>query len=86
MKEKGNLTKSEEKGIPGKIVGFVPRLLSYKILNQSGGILQTKHIEICKTDEPIPLGCTEELDIDLELKQSHSLPEGTLITTLSNDQ
>lgn len=47
-------SKLDEKGAPGILIGFHPHLLSYKIINSSGKIVDSKHV-IFNNQEPIKI-------------------------------
>lgn len=47
-------SKLDEKGASGILIGFNPQLLSYKIINSSGRIIDTKHI-IFNDQKPIKI-------------------------------
>lgn len=57
-------SKLDEKGAPGILIGFNPQLLSYKIINSSGRIIDSKHV-IFNNQQPIKIP-----SIDIETDDS----------------
>lgn len=63
--------KFHEKGEEGRLIGFEPKLLSYRIVSSNGSIVKTKHVRFLKSTTNSP----SQSSLDIEEPEEPSITE-----------
>lgn len=79
-----NSLKTWQKGAPGVLIGFNPSLLSYKVLSQSGRIVDTKHV-IFNHQKPSTILIEEDQNTPVESLPPIVKPQETVQNSTTKD-